>query len=258
MTAPRGTHRWSFLMAEAVLVVLSILLAFAIDAGWASRQEASERIELLEAIRADFAATDESLDEAIETAGQFVARTGGYLEVVAEEVPVPRDSLIFLLLGVADFTFYEPSLASYRNAVSMGGISFIRDPALLKAFTDFELAWRTYEQHLTLAGDMYYLGAVHDLRAAMGGFEGPAAGRGGERPTRGSDVYESRVLIPEDFDLRAKEAVAAAEALYWAHVNAWDALDRMDQAAQRVVAALDGILAERPKPGLRRRGNDVI
>ncbi len=242
MTGTNGARRSRFLVAEAVLVVLSILMAFAIDAWWDGRKEEAGRIELLTAIRADFAATDSTLDGAIATAANFVARTGGFLEVVAEQREVGRDSLLFLLEGVGDFTFFEPSLASYRNAVSAGGVNLIRERALLSAFTDFELALLIYEQHLTLAGEMYYLGAVHDLRLAMGGFEGPPSGRGGLRPVRGSDVYSSRSLVPDDFDLRGREAVAAAEALYWAHLNAWDALDRMDRAAATIVATVDEML----------------
>jgi hypothetical protein len=244
-STPRAPKQWPALFAEALLVVLSILLAFAIDAWWDERKASAEQVELLEAIRADFAATDQSIDEALETAAGFAARTGGYLEIVAEARPISRDSPLFLLEGVSDFTFYEPSLASYRNAVETGALDMMREATLLEAFTDFDLALRHYELHLVLSGEMYYLGAVHDLRLAMGGFEGPAAGRGGLAPSREFDVYEGRSLVSPDFDLRGKESIAAAEALYWAHINAWDALSRMDQAAARIVVIVDGMLRGR-------------
>jgi hypothetical protein len=242
MTSDSSGRKWGFLLVEAVLVVLSILLAFWIDAWWEGRQQKEQRVELLRDVQADFSATGESLDSAIATAAGFVARTSGFLEVVTEKRDVSRDSLIYLLEGVADFTFYEPSLATYRNAVSAGSVDLIRDSELLAAFTDFELALQHYEQHLILAGEMFYLGAVHDLRLAMGGFEGPPAGYGGRRPARGDDVYRGRSLVSEDFDLTAREAIAAAEALYWAHVNAWDALDRMDRAASSIVGLVDQML----------------
>lgn len=81
MTEPGPRSRWGFLFAEAVLMVLSILLAFAIDAWWDGRQEEARRLELLQALRADFAATALGLDEALESARGDVARTGG---IVAE------------------------------------------------------------------------------------------------------------------------------------------------------------------------------
>ena len=242
MTTKGTARRWGFLLVEAVLVVLSILLAFAIDAWWDGRQADLQRIELLNAVRADFASTEESLDDAIATAAGFVARTGGFLEAVTEQREIGRDSLLYLLEGVADFTFYEPSLSSYRNAATTGGISLIRESALLDAFTEFELDLQHYEQHLVLAGEMYYLGAVHDLRLAMGGFEGPAAGTGGRPPIRGDNVFQSRTLVSEEFDLGGRVAIAAAEALYWAHLNSWDALVGMESTAATIVGIVDEIL----------------
>jgi hypothetical protein len=210
MTEVQRPRQWPFLMAEAALVVLSILLAFAIDASWDRRQEVASRTELLRAIRADFAATDQSLDGAVEEAARLIARTGGYLEAVVEELPLPRDSLVYLLRGTSGFAFHEPSLASYRNAVGTGNVNSIRDPELLSAFTDFELAERHYEQHRALIGEMYYLGAVHDLRRAAGGFLGPFVERDWGEPSRREDWGTPRVLVPQSFDLRGKEGVAAA------------------------------------------------
>lgn len=236
MTEAGPRSRWGFLFAEAVLIVLSILLAFAIDAWWDGRQEEARRLELLQALRADFAATALGLDEALENAQSDAARTGGYLDVIADDRSVSRDSLLYLLDGVGAITFFEPSTASYRTAIATGSLDLIRDPQLLAALSDFDLAAESFDLHLELSGQMFYLGAVHDLRRAMGGYMAPLADRG-RRPGFGY-----RHIIPADFDLRSGTAVAAAEAFYWMHANLLDALVQMDEAAARIVAELDRML----------------
>jgi hypothetical protein len=234
MTVGRSRSKWGFLLAEAVLIVLSILLAFAIDAYWDGRQEEARRLELLHALRSDFAATAMALDKALEKAMADVARTGGYLDVVFDNRTVSRDSLVYLLDGVGEITFFEPSAASYRTALSTGSLDLIRNPVLLEAFSEFDLALDKYDQHLGLSGEMFYLGAVHDLRRALGGYMVPLPDRG-----KVPGPEHRRNVVPADFDLRSAPAVAAAEAVYWAHVNVLDALLRMDESAEKIVAELD-------------------
>ena len=222
-----------FLLVEAVLIVVSILLAFWIDAWWDGRQQESRRIELLQALRADFSATSVLLDDAVATAMSDAGRTGGYLEVVVDDLDVSRDSLLYLLDGVGAITFFEPSIASYRSAVSGGALDLIRNPQVLETLSDFELALDNYEQHLELSGELFYLGAVHDLRVAMGGYMAPQRGRVAITDD------EHRHVFSDDFDLRSPVAVAAAEAVYWAHVNIADSLIRMGEAAERLVELID-------------------
>lgn len=45
---------WKRLIVEGLIIVTSILLAFAIEAWWQNRQEKAQEIELLQAIRQDF------------------------------------------------------------------------------------------------------------------------------------------------------------------------------------------------------------
>ena len=237
-THGRGRSRWGFLIVEAILIIASILAAFAIEAWWSDRQEDARRVELLSALREDFTATARALDSAIESARNDAARTGGYLDAIAEgDEAMGRDSLLYLLDGVGAITFFEPPTASYRAAASTGDLDLIRTPDLLRAFTEFDLAANSYEQHLELSGQVFYLGAVHDLRAAIGGYMFPQP-EGEMDP--GSTAHRSN--IPRDYDLRSHEAVAAAEAVYWLHDNILDALVRMKEAADRVVIELDGML----------------
>lgn len=53
---------WRDLGLEGVVIVVSILLAFALDAWWDSRGQRREEIQVLENLRADFQVAGSQLD----------------------------------------------------------------------------------------------------------------------------------------------------------------------------------------------------
>jgi len=225
-------RRWSFSLAEAVLIVVSILMAFAIDAWWDDRQEGARRIELLEALRDDFAATSVRLDPAIVEAEEDLALTSGYLAAVFEERDVTYDSLLVLFRGVTEAVFFQPSIPSYRTAISTGSLELVRSATLIAAMTEFDLQLGLYDLHLQIAGDLFYLEALQTFRQEVGSMDALGAPQGSAL----------RALVPPDFDLRGRLAVATAEPTQRAQFNLLRSLRLMDEAAERIVAELDGIL----------------
>ena len=228
----QARNRLAFLVAEAVLIVLSILLAFAIDAAWNGRQEAEQRVQLLRAMHTDFAATSEDLDQAIDHGETVVARTGGYLRAARLRSDIPRDSLAFLFSGVDGVAFFEPTVASYRTALSTGSIELARSPPLIAALTEFDFAERLYQLHLEVSADLYYMGPLQDLRRAGVVLDDP-------------EIREAQmsVSVPSSFDLFSTLAVSSAEPLYTVQVNMLLNLQDMRAAARRVTTALDSLLA---------------
>lgn len=227
MTESRS--RLGFLVAEAVLIVLSILLAFAIDAAWDGQQEARQRTELLRAMRADFAATVENLDRAIDHGQAVVARTEGYLRAARTRSDVSRDSLEALFGGVDDVAFFEPTVASYRTALSTGSIELARSSELITALTEFDFAEGLYQLHLGVSADLYYLGPLQDLRR-----EGVVMDH--------TDPGEDGVSVPPSFDLFSVLATSSAEPIYTVQVNMLRNLQDMRTAAGLVVTELDELL----------------
>lgn len=158
--------RWTALVAEAVLIVVSILLAFAIDAGWDRRVEQARRLALLADLRSDFAATSAALEGAIAEGQEDLDRTDGFLRIVGEAEAVSRGSLVTLFSGVDQAVFFQPTVASYRSALSDGSIALLRSAVLTKALTDFDLQVDLYQLHLGISGDLFFLGAVQDFRVS--------------------------------------------------------------------------------------------
>ena len=230
MTQARS--RLTFLIAEAVLIVVSILLAFAIDAAWSQRQEAQRRVDLLESLRADFTATSLALAEAIEEGSGVAAQTGGYLDAARANSDVSRDSLVSLFSGVDGVAFFEPNLPSYRTAVSTGSIDLVRSDPLIAALTDFDFAHALYQLHLDVSADLYYLGPLQDLRRAGVALDAPSLRRANDA-----------IRVPSDFDLHGSLAISSAEPIYTVQVNMLQNLEDMQGATARVIELLESLLA---------------
>ena len=226
-----GRSRLAFLAAEAVLIVASILIAFAVDAAWDRRQERQQRTELLNALRADFSATSRDLDQAIQEGEAVVARIGGYLRAARLRSDLSRDSLVSLFSGVDDVAFFEPTVASYRAALSTGSIELARSSTLMMALTEFDFAERLYRLHLKVSADLYYLGPLQDLRRAGVILDGPEI-----------RVTSPSVSVPPNFDLFGLLAISSAEPFYTVQVNMLLNLRDMREASGRATAALDSLL----------------
>lgn len=232
---------------EAVLIVVSILLAFAIDAWWEERQAEADRHELLVAMREDFAETGLELDPAVARAGEFATGLSGFLTAVVDGPMVPRDSLVALMKGMGEFAFFEPNLPSYASARSTGAIDLVRSPELLRALNDFDFASHIYLEMRRYAGTMFFYGPIHDVRRKMGVFELPMPGYAvgsSEAPPTPENEFAYRVVVADEVDLTDPVITSAAETMFWAHMNAWRGLRGMEIAADSVIAILDELIDE--------------
>ncbi len=81
------------ILAEGVIIVASILVAFAIDAWWDGRQEVRQQAKLIVALKLDFETTKARLETSIEYAESLIARTDSFLQAAGSDEVVPIDSL---------------------------------------------------------------------------------------------------------------------------------------------------------------------
>lgn len=129
----RGSARiqWRSLLAESVAVVLSILLAFAIDAWWDARQESGRERDLLTGLRTDFESSRPGLEGRLVLAQRMADGTVGLLDRIgargsSRDVLVP-DSLILAVLGGPT---YEPATNTLDAALASGEIELLESVEL--------------------------------------------------------------------------------------------------------------------------------
>lgn len=130
---------WARVLVESVAVVLSILLAFSIDALWGQHQERVREQVLLRGILADYRASRPELVERLTLAEKMARNTGLLLERVSLwEGSAPLSVPDSLILGVLGGPTYEPATNTLEAALGSGEVELIRSDAIKSELA----AWR--------------------------------------------------------------------------------------------------------------------
>ncbi|MEM9300879.1 MAG: hypothetical protein AAGE01_02140 [Pseudomonadota bacterium] len=166
VSAPRRPIPWRRLLVEGGTIVVSILLAFAIDAGWEARNERQEERDLLASLTADFRMNREAAAATrarhVENFDRFVRfqRLSSAELARLDEVQVAAIYRSF----AAPWTF-DPLRGTLDTLISSGKFGLIRDSELQRALIAFlnlradseedarymsnaaEIAWNGYVAH---------------------------------------------------------------------------------------------------------------
>jgi hypothetical protein len=135
--AKMGQIPWLRIAAEGVAIVASILLAFAIDAAWAGRQEASRERAVLNGLADDFRESRAELVEVIEIHDRSQQRFESYLAATpAELLAWPSDSVVSMQVLAPSYTF-DPRTATLDGLQSAGELRLIQDPRIQSALADW-------------------------------------------------------------------------------------------------------------------------
>lgn len=134
MQAPPPWRRW---IAEGLLIVVSILLAFAIDAAWEAREEGRQREALIEALRSDLEIAASALERArrLNTAardamGDLLVQTESGRLGASSRAAV--DSLLMLSLAGGRAA---PPTGTLETLFSSGKLDLIDDPEVVTRLT---------------------------------------------------------------------------------------------------------------------------
>jgi hypothetical protein len=122
---------WKRLAVEAVAIVASILLAFAIDAWWQRRSELDRADALVASLYADFQTSQADLDRWL-AGNRWMFRTSS--ELLSLITNADTDEVILvpleLIVGSVGSPTYSPTESTLEAAVSSGQINLIEDTEL--------------------------------------------------------------------------------------------------------------------------------
>lgn len=130
---------WPRILVEGTIIVVSILLAFWIDAWWQERVERRESAALVRGLHADFTASQLHVKEWLAGNERVLLAANAFLEEIRrtpadDELEVRQE---WLLAAVAAPTF-DPTDTSLRTAVATGQVELITDRELRDALA----VWR--------------------------------------------------------------------------------------------------------------------
>ena len=125
---------WKRLTAEGIAIVLSILLAFWIDAWWQDKLALKETDALINGLYSDFQMSQSHLEEWLAGNERTLRATTEFLDelrgtAINDEVNVPHE---WVVAAISTPT-YNPTDTSLRTAIATGQIELIEDSDLRNA-----------------------------------------------------------------------------------------------------------------------------
>lgn len=246
---------WKRPLAEGGAIVVSILLAFSIDAWWQERQELAADNARLRSVYEELATHRSLISEAIE-AHQLSVENGVRLLAIisAGEQAADKDEISRLLDGLINFYQINAPFGSLETAIASGAIARMRDTALASSLASWPTAIEDLleEEHAGgqqvafqflphLAARMP-LGETYRMRLQMPqarGFDAVQSLRldnlpQSPHPTRYSALFDDYTVENEILQLMAWAQGALAEAVLFAE-------------------KLDGLMSELESCLIRRR-----
>jgi hypothetical protein len=192
------------LLGEASVVVASILLAFAIDAGWDQRQEREDEREVLRGLQAE-------LVEARATIRASRDSTEQAFERLSHLVTAPRAEILTMSPSQAAHEVFTPLTRQWADALPTGALdaatgsgqlASISDPTLRAALARLGGAYASVEAMGATIGEM-------DARtvAILGEFEGIRSMWDGSGPS--IDIRTLEALLDD------RRVMGAATAKLW-------------------------------------------
>jgi hypothetical protein len=133
MSASKDTNLpWRRTMVESVAIILSILLAFAIDAGWDAFKERNQEKAFLVSLLSDFKETRSQLDEGIDAHMRIIDFARQLLGFHGVDTPNIEPEALETMLGAVFFDWQALYLPSgSRDALfASGDIEIIRNEEL--------------------------------------------------------------------------------------------------------------------------------
>jgi hypothetical protein len=150
---------WRGALFEGAVVVTSILMAFGLNAWWASVQARQQERHYLYALQREFSLARDSLESQTlrrEWAGYASEALIGQIH---GDPKVPADSLLYWSSGLSLQIDFDPARAVYDDLVSSGGTQLIRSDSLRMMLAQYasqlelvryadQQAWSTWEQRI--------------------------------------------------------------------------------------------------------------
>ena len=138
MTESASQLQWRRRISEGLAIVVSILLAFAIDALWDDRQERLEEQEVLSALLAEFRLNRAEAAEVIETHELGRQRVAVLAQLTVAEVGALRSAEAeAILVAMANPRTFGPILGTIDSLIGAGRLSIIQVRELRTSLTSF-------------------------------------------------------------------------------------------------------------------------
>ncbi len=234
-TAPSGFGRF---MVEGLVIVVSILMAFAIDAWWAERQVSNEREALKASLTQELESSIVTIREVYSAIDADLVKIDEFLEARSRADFSSMESMGYALYAALNYQEAPLFVATLDSAIAGGGIELIESKEFRLSVSRFNRARTLLDEYAKLAITRFFVGPVYDLQREVGdlrelflvGSNVSDPGNDGSQPSlseeRLKELYSGNEVYALVFSSRVLKS------------NQAQALRDMEQAAVAMLAAL--------------------
>jgi len=155
-----GNIPWSRILTEGGAIVISILLAFWIDAWWSERQERQAELDYLIALQKDFGETRDNLQSHIDRVAALFDQVNQVLNVIADTNAAELPDAFSKMVGDAYVIPHPVAVTgTYEDMVNSGNLRLLRDEELRVTMAEFMNILENLEFHSNLTVQTFW--ALH-------------------------------------------------------------------------------------------------
>ena len=127
---------WGRVIAEALVIVASILLALGVEAWWGFRQDRVEERTRLDAVASELREARLGFETHLR---QLAAEDSLVAEILSEVQAYSGNARLLdsLLFALGPFNEYAPPLSAYEDATATGGLSLIRSDSIRRTLGEY-------------------------------------------------------------------------------------------------------------------------
>ena len=196
---------WLRICAEGGAIVVSILLAFAIDAWWEARGERIDEQVIVSELSAEFSTAEAQIGELIADHEQKLQNFERLIELLSGDDVAANETEIFTLANdLWTISPYEPTMPVYQNLLESSGLDRISDDSIRKSLRLYEEASirnREWDDTMKDLDTLYLVGTLSSRIPFIGSIMDSGAFRNAVRP--------SPVELAADLDFRNTVALRA-------------------------------------------------
>lgn len=140
---------WKRISAEGATIVISIILAFSIDAWWDERQERRDEIEILERLQMELSVNIERIDRVTANRTRKLEYAVALFDLIEgaqaqgdETIDVPT----MMLMHLADSSTFEADIPVLQGIIRSARLEIIENENILTAIARWESGLRNYTE----------------------------------------------------------------------------------------------------------------
>ena len=231
-----GTFKYlTYAIGEILLVIIGILIALMVNRKYEAYKIGKEKISIITSMQNDWQGNEKKLKTVILKYDSIYTNMERMLvSVYSEQEELPLDTLEHLAGSFFRYFNYKPNLTTYNEAQSSGKFNLLDNKELSYLYTEYFEHLEDFDNHIRICSDMYYHGAIWEIRKETGFMSGYVD----------TEFYESLTGEKETYNtylerLKLPLVSATFESQWNIIANIIKILNDVDVSTQKIIKKLD-------------------